>query len=853
MPVTVERLEAEVDADPAKAIAALSTFDAALTAVARDRTAHVDVDVDHDSTRIAATALDHFRNVALDAGRGLEGGLGKGADIASNAIESLAENTVEAGKAMAGAGGGADGLTSSLSGAGGAAKGAGGNIAMMGGAVLLMIPAIGALLGIIPQAIGLINALGGGFVALAGAVAPALGLLATAPGILLALGGGIGSVMLGIGGISDALKTAANVQKSANETSKDATQIAREQASAERGLEQAVRGVIRAQEGLARSQEAVGEAREQAARNIKNLGRDVTSSVWAEEDAVERLRRAQENLDRAQKKVGKSGAILSRETDDFTGKVYEVARISMDATDSQVDLAGAQRDVARAQQELQRAQERTKDSREALNDAQAKGIEGSDLVKAAIRSVTDAQYGLLSAQDNVAASQDRIARAMESAARGQNGSTAAINAHQAAMAALTQEGRDFVTFMTDELQPAWKKVKDAAQRALLPPIQAGLKAAIGALPVLEQAVGTFASVVGKRTNEVLMLMAGPWRSDIQDILISSGTVLDNLMGGAVALGGALKDIVWSARELTEWFSGAVKSALEDFAAKMAEMRANGDLAAFFDKAREVGSKLWAILVDVWGAVSGIITAATPLGTWILDGLVKVTDEWNAWVNSDPGQSALSQWFNGLRPVLSEIWNLVKVVASEFLHVGENGEPVMSNLASLIRQIANAVPGIVQFLKDMTTFLSPVIFMVSLFAQAWERARAAIDWLIRHIPFLNSAAGGNGAIGLIGSLVSNPMGALAGHRATGGHVRKGEPYLVGERRPEVFVPDQAGRVVAQPNTAQSMGSTNGISDAQLERILTKVMANAKAPISIEQTFMEKPNPKLLSSELAWSLR
>src|SRR5689334_18716404 len=47
----------------------------------------------------------------------------------------------------------------------------------------------------------------------------------------------------------------------------------------------------------------------------------------------------------------------------------------------------------------------------------------------------------------------------------------------------------------------------------------------------------------------------------------------------------------------------------------------------------------------------------------------------------------------------------------------------------------------------------------------------------------------------GGLLSTILGSLGGmFRAEGGPVRAGQPYIVGEKRPELFVPNQSGRIV-----------------------------------------------------------
>lgn len=62
--------------------------------------------------------------------------------------------------------------------------------------------------------------------------------------------------------------------------------------------------------------------------------------------------------------------------------------------------------------------------------------------------------------------------------------------------------------------------------------------------------------------------------------------------------------------------------------------------------------------------------------------------------------------------------------------------------------------------------------------------------------LSPKAGGGGGI-------LSAIKGLFGFRAEGGGVQKGKPYIVGERRPEIFVPDSAGRIVPRvPQQAQA---------------------------------------------------
>lgn len=84
-----------------------------------------------------------------------------------------------------------------------------------------------------------------------------------------------------------------------------------------------------------------------------------------------------------------------------------------------------------------------------------------------------------------------------------------------------------------------------------------------------------------------------------------------------------------------------------------------------------------------------------------------------------------------------------------------------------------------------------------------------------------------------NLFTNP--ALT-KREFGGRVTKGEAYIVGEKRPEVFVPDTSGYVY--PDAA---------------RYPTSQQIDQSKKTEINQTFNEKADPQLIAADIAWSTR
>lgn len=72
--------------------------------------------------------------------------------------------------------------------------------------------------------------------------------------------------------------------------------------------------------------------------------------------------------------------------------------------------------------------------------------------------------------------------------------------------------------------------------------------------------------------------------------------------------------------------------------------------------------------------------------------------------------------------------------------------------------------------------------------------------------LNSLFGGAGGGGGTGGILGGLLSSLFTPRAGGGPVTKGQSYIVGEKRPEVFVPNQNGVII--PRVPTNMGSSSG---------------------------------------------
>lgn len=115
---------------------------------------------------------------------------------------------------------------------------------------------------------------------------------------------------------------------------------------------------------------------------------------------------------------------------------------------------------------------------------------------------------------------------------------------------------------------------------------------------------------------------------------------------------------------------------------------------------------------------------------------------------------------------------------------------------------------------------------------------ALDQLFQSLfqSILGGAQGGGGSGGGLGSIIGSVIGSLfGGGRSGGGPVMANTPYLVGEKRPELFVSSTAGRVVPNMNELRTAGGGSGAPYFDLRgAVMTKDLLNQMNAISREHT-------------------
>lgn len=109
----------------------------------------------------------------------------------------------------------------------------------------------------------------------------------------------------------------------------------------------------------------------------------------------------------------------------------------------------------------------------------------------------------------------------------------------------------------------------------------------------------------------------------------------------------------------------------------------------------------------------------------------------------------------------------------------------------------------------------------------QLAKAALQAALMGSGPLAGLFGTSGSNGAPGGLIGGLLGGLIPGRATGGPVSAGKPYVVGEKRPELFVPNTSGRIIPKVPSGISGGNSTTLAYRD-SRVINITPANGVTP-------------------------
>lgn len=270
----------------------------------------------------------------------------------------------------------------------------------------------------------------------------------------------------------------------------------------------------------------------------------------------------------------------------------------------------------------------------------------------------------------------------------------------------------------------------------------------------------------------------------------------------VATGQAAKAQALIMKELRVEFGGSAEAAGTTFAGKMTILK---------NKFDEVKETIGLFLVN----------ALVPLLNWLQGVGTNIVNAFRlAWQYLRlPILNLWATLQKNLLPALLRLWNALKpllpVIGAALVAALIAAAVALTVLARVLTVVINTVARAINIIRNLGntaqgvfariwSFASRYIAPVAGIFMAIARAIAnVISWLSRAAAaFRNSSIGK--ILGVIGG-AGRAIGGLLPGRQKGGPIRAGQPYMVGEKGPELVVPNQAGRVVPNHKLSGSGGS------------------------------------------------
>lgn len=407
------------------------------------------------------------------------------------------------------------------------------------------------------------------------------------PGIMAGVAASVGTLVFGLSGISDAYKA---VSAAAESSGKDQAAAARQATSASNNLRNAVVDEARAREDVA-------DATRDARNELRDLHVEMRGGLINESRAILQLQQARERL----------------------------------ASGDYTDQRDALLDVQEAEQRILEVRARNADRANELNEANAKGVAGSDLV--------------VDANERHTRALQQLAEAQMAAAEAATSTSAAQDKAMQEMAKLGPSAQAVVNKLV-EMKPAFADFRTTVSEPLLE----------GKAEEFEQ----FFNAVGPHMSNGLAGIAKGWNQNITALVGTLGSatgtgLIDRILGNTgdaqQRLTKAMDPLVRAMGTLTAAGTDALPrlaDALGSVAARLANFLTEADQDGRLDKWINDGltgmSMLGESVLNIGKTFTGITQAAGGGGTF-LSWLEKITGRWAEWVNSDEGQSKISKWLD----------------------------------------------------------------------------------------------------------------------------------------------------------------------------------------------------------------
>lgn len=428
------------------------------------------------------------------------------------------------------------------------------------------------------------SSLGTAIVPGAAAAAVAISGIATAAAAAVI---GLGVIGLGLMGVGKAVSALDKYQKDANKSAHSLSGAENRVANALSGVNSAQRALGRAERDRKKAVDDLVKAQERAKRQLEDMAISVKDNALAQRQA---------KLDEAEAKRELDKVLADKNASE---EEREQARITFEERTLQLERLGLQ-------------QGRLKKDTE---EANKKGVQGSDEVRAAQERILDATESVISAQESLVQSQRSMTQAVQ--ATGVAGGEALDNL-QEAMDELSPAGQRFARFLFGIKDEVKQTFQFPAEQGLLPGLETGIRNLLGYRPQLSAFIRDVGSAVGSTFVKMTEELNDPtWRRFFNYIAATAGPSITGMAQASFNAARGVVALVVALSPFNKRMGSGLIEMTESFATWAERLRTTTGFQRFMSYVEENGPIVIDVLKQVATFIGRIVVAAAPVGSVVL--------------------------------------------------------------------------------------------------------------------------------------------------------------------------------------------------------------------------------------------
>lgn len=517
----------------------------------------------------------------------------------------------------------------------------------------------GLVISAISPLITILGALGGAILGVANVIGSLSGALAAVPGLFAAAATSVAALMVALAPVQNVFKAFGKWQEAAAEGARDNSaaqeQMADRMQTASRAVSRAQRAMGEAQDDARKATQRLVEARREELRNLQDLRGEVARSALTEERATLSLQEAQ---------------------DEYNKTLADPHATLLDRKNALLRVKEAEWDLYDV---------RLKNQRQAadLQEAERKGVEGSDSVVAAKEAIADANQRQADAAVDLADAQRDLARAQREQAAGGSSALKAQQEFEAQMAKLSPSTQKVVRGILD-MKDAWNDIQRNVQESIFSKLTGDLDNVKGLLPTVNELLTDAGGALGEVASKgIKMISSGPWKADFSRISKANIGIINNVGDALLSVVEGFKDIAVAAIPFTTWISEGIKKFGQSFADWAKSGRESGRIASALTKTAERMKVVWSITKNIASAIFSFVKASGDFGDWMLDRIDKTTKKWAESAKAQEQQgSKFKKYLEDIKPLLSELAGLVGDFVGGFADLASDKENIDNTTKSL---------------------------------------------------------------------------------------------------------------------------------------------------------------------------